>query len=321
MPTPTEQKPPPGLAQVLSELQHLDISLAERLKAYGEHSASRYPDLATAYDALVARLECLDRSEIGPKLGTQMPEFLLPDEDGNLVSLSSLLRQGPVVISINRGHWCPYCRLELLAYGARHQEIRDAGAQMVSIMPDSSAFTRDYRSRNALPFRILSDVDLGYSELLGLVFWISDDVEQLYRQLAIDLARYHGNQGCFLPFAAKFVVDPKGAVRMREVNVEFRQLLESVAVIASLKNLYLSACRRGRRRGGLCRPRRGAQHLHEHCGNRRALPPGHGVQKHRPLHIDAADTRAKQRCGRRDRARQNTDADLEFEQRNKVVIG
>ena len=144
-----------------------------------------------------------------------MPEFLLPDQDGNLVSLSSLLRQGPVVISINRGHWCPYCRLELLAYAARHEEIRATGAQMVWVLPRLvSEFTRDYRNRNALPFRILSDIDLGYSELLGLVFWISDDVEQLYRQLAIDLARYHGNQGCFLPFAAKFVVDPKGIIRI-----------------------------------------------------------------------------------------------------------
>jgi peroxiredoxin len=237
MPSPTEQNPPQSLAQVLSELQHLDISLAERLKAYAEQSARRYPDLAKAYDALVARLESLDRSEIGPKLGTQMPEFLLPDEAGNLVSLSSLLRQGPVVISINRGHWCPYCRLELLAYAARHQAIRSAGAQMVSIMADSSEFTRDYRNRNALPFGILSDVDLGYSELLGLVFWISEDVERLYRQIAIDLARYHGNQGCFLPFAAKFVVDPKGIIRMREVNVEFRQRLEPDAIISALNNL------------------------------------------------------------------------------------
>src|SRR5690348_11058296 len=102
MPSPTQQTPP-SLAQVLSELAHLDVSLAERLKAYGEHSARRYPDLAKAYGALVTRLESLDRNEIGPKLGTQMPEFLLPDQDGNLVSLSSLLRQGPVVISINRG--------------------------------------------------------------------------------------------------------------------------------------------------------------------------------------------------------------------------
>jgi peroxiredoxin len=31
-----------------------------------------------------------------------MPEFDLPDEEGQLVSLSSLLQSGPVVVSINR---------------------------------------------------------------------------------------------------------------------------------------------------------------------------------------------------------------------------
>jgi peroxiredoxin len=233
----TQENPSRRLAQALNELQRRDLSLADRLKAYGEQSADVHPDLAEAYGALVSRLERLDRSEIGPKLGTQMPEFLLPDDDGNLVSLSSLLKQGPVVVSINRGHWCPYCRLELLAYAARHDEIRAAGAQMVSIMPDSSAFTRNHRGRDALPFSILSDVDLGYSALLGLVFWVGDDVSQLYRKLAIDLDRYHGNRGGFLPFAAKFVVDRDGVIRMREVNVEFRQRLEPDAIISVLKGL------------------------------------------------------------------------------------
>ena len=59
MPSPTQQNQPPSLAQVLSDLQRLDTSLADRLKAYAAHSASRYPDLAKAYDALVVRLERL----------------------------------------------------------------------------------------------------------------------------------------------------------------------------------------------------------------------------------------------------------------------
>jgi hypothetical protein len=36
-----------------------------------------------------------------------MPPFILPDETGQLVSLEELLRQGPVAITLHRGHWVP----------------------------------------------------------------------------------------------------------------------------------------------------------------------------------------------------------------------
>ena len=39
------------------------------------------------------------------KVGESAPEFSLPDENGNLLALKSLLAQGPVVISFYRGVW------------------------------------------------------------------------------------------------------------------------------------------------------------------------------------------------------------------------
>ena len=121
-------------------------SLGLRLSAYREQSARLRPDFAKAYDELVDRLTALDRGEVGPGTGEPMPLFNLPDETGRLVSLSSMLQSGPVVISINRGHWCPYCKMELRSLAAIHGEIRRLGARVVSIMPDSAQFTGDYVS-------------------------------------------------------------------------------------------------------------------------------------------------------------------------------
>jgi peroxiredoxin len=50
------------------------------------------------------------------KEGAQAPDFTLPDARGNALSLSHLLRQGPVVVTFFRGQWCPYCHLALRAY-------------------------------------------------------------------------------------------------------------------------------------------------------------------------------------------------------------
>lgn len=204
---------------------------------YRHHSARLRPDVASAYDALVARLEVLEQGAVGPQVGDPMPEFALPDENGAIVTLSSLLRAGPAVISINRGHWCPYCRLELHALAAQFGDIRRSGARLVSIMPDVAEFTRRFRAEQNLPFPILSDVDLGYSLLLGLVFWVGPEVRRLYEELGVDLASFQRNTSFFLPIAAKFIVDVDGTIRAREVNVEFRQRMDPAAILAALRAL------------------------------------------------------------------------------------
>jgi peroxiredoxin len=229
-------KAPSTLREALVEAES-HASLGARLAAYRASTLRLRPDIAQAYDALVARLDLLDRGAIGPQVGEPLPAFDLPDADGRLVSLAALLRSGPVVVSLNRGHWCPYCKLELRALAAIHDEVRGLGAKLVSIMPDSAAFTGDYARANRLPFPILSDMDLGYALALGLVFWIGSDVERLYRDLGIALERYQGNRACFLPMGAKFIVGRDGLVRARQVDVEFRERMDPQAVLAVLRGL------------------------------------------------------------------------------------
>lgn len=232
---PEPHSPPATLAEAFSEARSLDASLSQRLAFYRDNTARLRPDFAGAYDALVARLDSLERGQVGPAIGEPMPEFVLPDDTGRLVSLSALLKSGPAVISINRGHWCPYCRLELHALTERHGDIRSTGSQLVAIMPDVSEVTRRYRTERGLPFPILSDIDLGYALHLGLVYWIGEDVKRLYDEIGVDLARFQGNASYFLPFAAKFIVGTDGIVRAREVNVEFRQRIEPSAIIDVLR--------------------------------------------------------------------------------------
>lgn len=212
-------------------------TLASQLSAYRARSGRDRPDFVKAYDDLVARLSTLDRGEVGPGIGEPLPSFQLPDENGRLVSLASLLQTGPAVISFNRGHWCPYCKLELRALASVDQRIRQLGASVVSIMPDSATLTADYATKNGLPFPVLSDIDLGYSLSLGLIFWVGAEVQRLYQDVGVDLEKYHGNAGYFLPMAAKFIVGQDGLVKARQVNLEFRERMEPEAIVAALEKL------------------------------------------------------------------------------------
>lgn len=226
---------PSTLSEALVEAESRNVSLGARLAAYRDSTLRIRPDIAKAYDGLVARLDMLDNGAIGPQIGERLPEFNLPDENGQLVSLSSLLRSGPAVISLNRGHWCPYCKLELRSLAAIYEDILQLRACIVSIMPDTGTFTGDYAEKNKLPFPILSDMDLGYALSLGLIFWVGEEIQRLYEDAGIELERYQGNGGNFLPMGAKFIVGQDGVIKARQVNIEFRERMEPEAVLAVLR--------------------------------------------------------------------------------------
>jgi hypothetical protein len=104
-------------------------------------------------------------------------------------------------------------------------------------MPDSARFTGNYIAQNNLPFPVLSDIDLGYSLSLGLIFWVGTEIQNLYQGVGIELEKYHGNQSYFLPMAAKFIVGRDELVKAREVNIEFRERMEPEAIITTLEDL------------------------------------------------------------------------------------
>lgn len=228
---------PATTAEALALAASLPGDLNEKLAAYSAHSKRLRPEVAAIYDRLIENLHVLDGGKIGPAVGEPMPDFLLPDQQGRLISLESLLASGPVVISMNRGHWCPFCKLDLRAMAQIEPEIRRLGAKLVSIMPEKARYTKMASADNEFPFPILTDVDLSYALSLGMIFWVGAEVKNVYEKLGIDLERFQGNKSYFLPVAAKFVVGRDGVVHAREVNVNFRERMEPKAIIDALARL------------------------------------------------------------------------------------
>src|SRR5205823_729720 len=100
----------------------MDASVNERLACYAEAVRRFSPPFAEAVDRLVTRLKNAGAGEAAPRSGDPMPPFVLPDEDGRLVSLVELLKNGPVAVTFHRGHWCPYCRNETSPRRGRFSE-------------------------------------------------------------------------------------------------------------------------------------------------------------------------------------------------------
>ena len=103
------------LKLAFQECRDMEGPLNEQLQTYAAAGREYFPAYGEAVDRLVARIHENGGGENAPRPGDPMPPFILPDETGRLISLNSLLEKGPVAVMFYRGHWCPYCRLNVRA--------------------------------------------------------------------------------------------------------------------------------------------------------------------------------------------------------------
>jgi peroxiredoxin Q/BCP len=92
-------------------------------------------------------------------IGGRAPEFTLPDQDEQSVSLSTLLRDGALILYFYPADFTPGCTREACAIRDLHAEIQQAGLDVAGVSPQTPASHRAFREKYHLPFTLLSDVD------------------------------------------------------------------------------------------------------------------------------------------------------------------
>ena len=213
----------------------MDASVNERLNVIADEVRALSPRFASAVDRLVERLKENGAGDAAPGPGEPLPPFMLPDESGRLVSLEDLTGRGPVAIAFNRGHWCPYCRINTLALAEVHEEVKASGAQIVAILPDRQRFTGKLKEDSGAPFPILTDMDNGYAMSLNLVMWVGSEMQELIPAAGADLPAYQGNDSWMLPVPATFVVGTDGIIKARHVDPDYRRRMDIQELVKALK--------------------------------------------------------------------------------------
>ena len=226
------------LEEAFVKCRDMDASLAERLQAFAEAVRNLGPIFQSSVDDLVTRLRAHEVGEAAPKPGDKMPDFVLPDERGQLVSLDQLLKKGPVAVTFHRGHWCPYCRINTKALAEAQGQIAAAGGQVAAIMPDREHFTAELKAASEAPFPILTDIDNGYAMSLNLAFWVGDEMQKLMCQAGWDVAPSQGSDTWLLPIPATFVVGTNGEVKARFVDPDYRKRMTIEDLLAALKTAH-----------------------------------------------------------------------------------
>ncbi len=192
------------------------------------------PEFAGAYQRLVDRLVGACAGKTAPRTGDIFPEFLLPDDHGRLTGFDDLSVGTTLVVSLNRGQWCSYCRIELEGLQEIHAEIMRRGANVVAITPDREEYAMRLRASCRLAFPLLSDVGNGFALSLGLAVWCGDEVRDLYRNSGIALNVYQGDEGWLIPIPATYVVAPDRRIKACFVDPDFRQRISPEDILKAI---------------------------------------------------------------------------------------
>lgn len=101
--------------------------------------------------------------------GTQAPDFTLPDQDGNDVTLSEL-RGGPVVVYFYPKADTPGCTTQACGVRDHLPDYEAAGARVLGISPDPVAKVKKFHDKQGLNFTLLADEDHAVCEQWGV--WV-----------------------------------------------------------------------------------------------------------------------------------------------------
>ena len=155
-------------------------------------------------------------------VGALAPEFELKDAGGKLVRSADLLALGPLVIKFFRGRWCPYCMTELEAWRDLYGRIREHGALMVAIGPQTPRQSDFMAGQHGLPFPVLTDPDNALAEQFGLVYTVPAYLREYYLSILVNIPFVNGETSWRLPLPATYVISREGRVVFAEAHADFR---------------------------------------------------------------------------------------------------
>jgi peroxiredoxin Q/BCP len=127
--------------------------------------------------------------------GTTAPEFELPNQDGETVSLEDHRGQWVVLYFYPRAD-TPGCTTQACGIRDRGSDYADVGAVVLGVSPDEPDKLRKFADKYGLPFTLLGDADHAVAESYGT--WVE---KKNYGKT------YRGVQ------RATFLIDPDGVVR------------------------------------------------------------------------------------------------------------
>jgi peroxiredoxin Q/BCP len=101
------------------------------------------------------------------KAGDSAPDFTLPNQSGQTVSLGDIIGKKIIVLYFYPKDFSMGCTAEACAFRDSYEVFKDAGAEVIGVSSQSVDSHKRFALANSLPFILLSDEDGKVRKLYG----------------------------------------------------------------------------------------------------------------------------------------------------------
>ena len=152
------------------------------------------------------------------EVGAKAPDFTLHNQDRESVTLSEVVKKGPVVLAFLPGAFSGTCTAEMCAFRDSEADLSKLSAQVLGVSVDTFFALKAWADANKFTFPLLSD--------------FNKEVTPMYGVLNPDMIGLKN-----IAKRAVFVIDRTGVVRHKEVLEDARNEPDYGKVKAALASL------------------------------------------------------------------------------------
>ncbi len=200
-------------------------------------SAFAQDTLMASKEAMTKDISAEEASKTALKVGAAMPAFDLTDAKGNSVSSADLLKEGNLVVVFYRGAWCPFCNLYLRNLQKNLSGIKENGGVLVAISVENPDTSMSIAKKNDVEFTVLSDPKLELARKFGIVYQLSPETNEQYKNYGVDLVKQNGTEKPDLPLSATYIVNQKGEIVYSFLEPDYKKRAEPSVIIETLKKM------------------------------------------------------------------------------------
>lgn len=171
----------------------------------------------------------------GLPVGTNAPVFKQKDQNGYEIFLPDMYKDGAVVVLFYRGQWCPVCDKHLSNLQDSIALIKDTGAEVVIITPETFENVKKTLDNTGIDAHIISDNSGLLMDAFKVSFFVNNSYQEKIRtKLATDIATNNGNKVAKLPVPATYIINKNGRITWRHFNIDYHDRATAFDMLQAL---------------------------------------------------------------------------------------
>ena len=172
----------------------------------------------------------------GLKVGDKAPDFMMQDQNGKEVTLSTSLKDGPVLLVFLRAEWCSFCIKHLKEFQDNIQRINDGGqTQVLAVSPQLQSYMKTFHEENKFSFPILYDEDHSIMRDYKVLFHVTDKYNAYIKKAKGEtIETFNGDKEPIMPVPATYLIGQDGTIEFVHYDPDYKKRSDLTEVMLAL---------------------------------------------------------------------------------------